>query len=185
MHVQSRASRFMADPAAGVRILASRARRALTAYWMNAATSPLVPTSFRVFTYRIAGAQLARGSRIFPGVLVRSHRLTLGRSVTINYNCVLDNWAHITVGDMVGVGVGVQLLTSSHRMDDPSVRAGESIYGPITIGDGAWLGSGVIVLPGVTIGHGAVVAAGSVVTRDVDADTLVGGVPARFIRNLG
>ncbi|MDY7540915.1 DapH/DapD/GlmU-related protein [Cryobacterium sp. 5B3] len=64
------------------------------------------------------------------------------------------------------------------------MRAAESISSKIVIGDGAWIGAGTIVLPGVAIGKGAVVAAGSTVTHDVLPNTLVAGVPARLVRQL-
>jgi maltose O-acetyltransferase len=65
-----------------------------------------------------------------------------------------------------------------------SRRAGDLKAEPVTIGDGAWIGARATILPGVTIGGGAVVAAGSVVTRDLPANVLAGGVPARVIREL-
>jgi maltose O-acetyltransferase len=77
------------------------------------------------------------------------------------------------------------LYTSSHSIGDASFRCGkELITAPIVIGAGAWVALNCTILPGVTIGPGAVVAAGSVVTEDVAPNTMVGGVPAKFIKNL-
>jgi acetyltransferase-like isoleucine patch superfamily enzyme len=75
-------------------------------------------------------------------------------------------------------------LTVDHEIGPSEHRCTNPVMAPIAIGDGAWLASRVLVLPGVTVGKGAVVAAGAVVTRDVAPDTLVAGVPARFVRNL-
>jgi maltose O-acetyltransferase len=102
----------------------------------------------------------------------------------LNYRCVIDNWVEVVIGDYAGVGVGVQIITSSHVSTDPGCRAGPMIYGPVSIGKGAWIGSGAVVLQGVTVGDGAIVAAGSVVVSDVPANMLYGGTPARLIRKL-
>jgi maltose O-acetyltransferase len=79
----------------------------------------------------------------------------------------------------------VQLLTADHPLDAATRISGLESGRPISIGDGAWLGGGVIVCPGVTIGERTVVGAGAVVTRDLPADVLATGVPARVVRVLG
>ena len=78
--------------------------------------------------------------------------------------------------------VWVELYTSDHDPDDPYFSRRDA---PITIHDNVWIGSSAIILKGVTVGEGAVVAAGSVVTRDVKAFTIVGGNPAKLIRERG
>lgn len=147
-------------------------------------SSHLVHFRLRTILLRIAGVQINFRSQVRPQVVIRSRLLKVGRRSTINYNCVIDNRAPVSIGDNVGVGVAVLFITSSHDMSDPRVRAGKGQVSPIVIGDGAWIGSGVTILAGVTVGEGAVVAAGAVVTADVPAHTLVGGVPARVIRAL-
>jgi acetyltransferase-like isoleucine patch superfamily enzyme len=82
------------------------------------------------------------------------------------------------------VGARVLFLTSGHEIGPSERRAGPVHSSPITVEDGCWIGAGSILLPGVTIGRGSIVAAGSVVTKDVAPDTLVGGIPARPIREL-
>lgn len=95
-----------------------------------------------------------------------------------------DIGAPIRIGDRVRIGHDVSLLTVDHEFGTEEMRSGERKYGPIEIGDGAWLASRVVVLPGVRIGAGAIVAAGSVVTKDVPDNALVVGVPARVVRDL-
>ena len=88
----------------------------------------------------------------------------------------------IYIGDDVLIGHNACLLTLNHAKE-PENRA-DMYPAPIHIGDQAWLGSNVTVLPGVTIGEGAIVAAGAVVTKDVAPNTIVGGIPAKFIKNV-
>jgi acetyltransferase-like isoleucine patch superfamily enzyme len=81
------------------------------------------------------------------------------------------------------IGPNVSLITSSHPIE-PSRRRDEVIAKPIVIGKSAWIAANVTIIGGVTVGENAVVAAGSVVTKDVPADTLVAGNPARVIRSI-
>ena len=90
----------------------------------------------------------------------------------------------VTIGSGVSVGHHVLLITTDHAIGPPEFRAGLAQPQPITIGDGAWIAAGATILPGVRVGAGAVVAAGALVTRDVAANTLVGGVPAKELRAL-
>jgi acetyltransferase-like isoleucine patch superfamily enzyme len=110
--------------------------------------------------------------------------LTIGRGCFINHGCVFDAAGPIVIGDEVNLGQGVLITSGSHVIGAPDRRAGQMTPEPVYIGDGAWLSSRSVILPGVTVGDGAIVAAGAVVTRSVEPNTLVGGVPARLIRHL-
>lgn len=110
--------------------------------------------------------------------------LYLGAGAFVNFGLVALDVAPIRIGADVLLGPNVQLLTATHPLDAAARRAKLEAAKPITIGDNAWLGGGVIVLPGVTIGQDAVVGAGSVVTRDVASNTVVVGNPARVVRKL-
>jgi acetyltransferase-like isoleucine patch superfamily enzyme len=109
--------------------------------------------------------------------------LTLGKDVFINSGCRFQDTGGITIGNGSLIGHGSTLTTLNHSID-PDRRA-DMIPSPVTIGRKAWLGAGVTIVPGVTIGDGAIVGAGSVVTKDVPANTIVGGVPAKLIRATG
>jgi maltose O-acetyltransferase len=111
-------------------------------------------------------------------------RLDIGTYTLISGALHCDLAAPIRIGDRVRIGHDVSLLTVDHEIGPAEMRCGTRSFGAIEIGDGAWLASRVVVLPGVRIGAGAIVAAGSVVTRDVAPNTLVAGVPARKIRDL-
>nr|BFE77129.1 hypothetical protein GCM10020092_104300 [Actinoplanes digitatis] len=92
--------------------------------------------------------------------------------------------ATVTIGDDVNIGPNVQLLTPTHPVEAGPRRDKWEAALPITIGDNVWLGGGVIVLPGVTIGENTVVGAGSVVTRDLPANVVAVGNPARVVRKV-
>jgi len=109
---------------------------------------------------------------------------SLGDRFYANTGCIFLDSAPVTIGDRVLFGPAVQLLTATHPVEAALRAQGLEYAEPISIGDDVWLGGGAIVLPGVTIGDRAVVGAGSVVTRDVPADVVVAGNPARVIRPL-
>ncbi|MGA8255465.1 MAG: sugar O-acetyltransferase [Nocardioides sp.] len=110
--------------------------------------------------------------------------LHLGDRVFVNYGLTALDVAPITIGDDVQIGPHVQLLTPTHPLEADLRRAKWEAAEPITIGANVWLGGGVIVCPGVTIGDNTVVGAGSVVTKDLPADVVAVGNPARVIREL-
>jgi acetyltransferase-like isoleucine patch superfamily enzyme len=109
--------------------------------------------------------------------------IRVGRDVFINQNCTLCDIGGITIGDEVFIGPRVSLITSGHPVD-PAFRRSHIVAGPIAIERGVCLCTGATVLHGVTVGRDSVVAAGAVVTRDVPAGVLVGGVPARVLRSV-
>ena len=109
---------------------------------------------------------------------------SIGESTYISGPLHVDVGAPVRIGNRVQFGHHVVLLTVEHEIGPSESRCGALVAAPISIGDGVWLGSCVTVLPGVSIGHGAIVATGAVVCRDVAPNTLVGGVPARLIREL-
>jgi acetyltransferase-like isoleucine patch superfamily enzyme len=108
--------------------------------------------------------------------------ITIGKRVFINHACSLLDMGGITIEDDVLIGPKVNLVTENHPLDPADRRA--LICKPIVIKRNAWIGAAATILPGVTIGENSVVAAGAVVSKDVAANTVVGGIPAKFIRSL-
>jgi len=111
-------------------------------------------------------------------------QITVGAGTFVNYNLTALDVAPITIGSHVQIGPNVQLLTPTHPLDPALRREKLEAAESIVIGDNVWLGGGVIVLPGVTIGENSVIGAGAVVTRDVPANVVAVGNPARVIRRL-
>jgi maltose O-acetyltransferase len=112
------------------------------------------------------------------------YRTTIGARVFVNFNLVCLDVAPVTIGDDVLIGPNVQLLTPTHPVEPGPRRDKWEAAQPITIGDNVWLGGGVTVCPGVTIGENTVVGAGSVVTRDLPANVVAVGNPARVLRHI-
>ncbi|MFK3982968.1 sugar O-acetyltransferase [Micromonospora sp. NPDC050397] len=112
------------------------------------------------------------------------YHISIGAGTFVNYGAVLLDVAPITIGADVQIGPNVQLLTPTHPTEPEPRRAKWEAAKPITIGDNVWLGAGAIVLAGVTIGENTVVGAGAVVTRDLPANVVALGNPARPTRHL-
>jgi maltose O-acetyltransferase len=112
------------------------------------------------------------------------YQIRVGARVFANFGLAALDVAAITIGDDVQIGPSVQLLTPTHPVEADRRRAKWEAARPITIGDNVWLGGGVIVLAGVEVGANTVVGAGSVVTRDLPADVVATGSPARVTRSV-
>ena len=110
--------------------------------------------------------------------------VSIGSRCFANYGLVALDVCAITIGDDVQIGPNVQLLTPTHPVEPGPRRDKWEAGAPITIGDNVWLGGGAIVLAGVSIGDNTIVGAGAVVTRDLPANVVAVGNPARVIRAL-
>ncbi len=152
-------------------------------YW-RVPGSILMPRPLRRRWLAWFGVDVHRSVSLAPRIRLMGPRLSIGARSFINYDVFIDTADAVSIGADVEIGMRVMLITSTHEFGSTSHRAGASASAPIRIGDGTWIGAGAIVLPGVTIGNGSVVASGSVVTSDVEANSLVGGVPARVLRRL-
>lgn len=145
----------------------------------------IVGRSARVALLRRAGAELSAGVTMGGGTFISCpSRLVMGPESYMGRRCYLDLEAQLVIGRNVAVGHGVTFITTKHEMGPPELRCGAFSSEAITVGDGAWVGANVTVLPGVSIGSGAVIAAGAIVAADVAPNTLVGGMRARAIRAL-
>jgi acetyltransferase-like isoleucine patch superfamily enzyme len=109
--------------------------------------------------------------------------IRVGRNVFVNQNCTFYDLGGLDIADDVMIGPNVSIITSGHPIA-PSQRRDGVIANPIVIERNVWIAAGATIIGGVTIGENSVVAAGSVVTKDVPANTLVGGNPARVIRSI-
>jgi maltose O-acetyltransferase len=137
---------------------------------------------FRLWWYRsMLGMKIGpRTSFHWRAAFYQPDGITIGTHTIIGNDCFLDGRRGIEIGDNVNIGGHVQIFTLEHDPDSPSF----AVQGDrVVIGDRAYVATRSTILPGVTIGEGAVVAAGAVVTKDVAPFTIVGGVPARFLRD--
>jgi acetyltransferase-like isoleucine patch superfamily enzyme len=118
----------------------------------------------------------------------RTPVLSIGDGTRIAGSCVISAAVDITLGSCVLLARNVYIADHGHAFHDPSrpiLDQGIRDLSPVHVGDGAWLGQNVVVMPGVTIGAGAVIGANAVVTSDVPAHTIAVGVPARVLRAIG
>jgi len=147
---------------------------------MFASTLPDDPFSSRLRAYIYRGLSLCFGDApaIKGGCRINGFGLRIGNRVFINRSCYFDLSAPIHLGDNVVVGHHTTFVTADHDDGEPERRAGPVKPRSIVVENGAWIGCGCIILPGVTIGRGSIVAAGSLVRKDVPPNTKVAGVPA-------
>lgn len=141
------------------------------------------PEELREIMGRLIGKQVDRSFRMFPPFYTDfGKNITIGKDVFINSGCHFQDQGGIEIGDGALIGHNVVLATINHDLNPKENR--KNHYAAIKIGAHVWIGSNATILPGVTIGDYAVVAAGAVVTRDVPAMTVVGGVPARVLKTI-
>lgn len=135
----------------------------------------------RVSTLRAWGAQIHPTATIYHGFQVRAAQLLrIGARTIIGDGAILDARAGLSIGSDVNFSTGVQVWTAQHAWDSDDFAYQKA---PVSIGDRAWLGPGVVVLPGTTIGEGVVLAAGAVAKGDLAPYGLYAGVPAKRLRN--
>lgn len=137
----------------------------------------------RRFFYRISGIKIGKGSAIHMGARFYSPwGIKIGNDSIIGEQVTLDGRDKLIIGDHVDIATGVMIYNAQHDIDDPTFKA---VKAPVKIEDYVFIGPRSIILQGVTIGRGAVVAAGAVVNKDVDPFAVVGGVPAKHLRERG
>lgn len=169
-----------------VAALEARIHRAYPVHW-SGAEGVVEGAGARIHPTCKFFASEGRTIRVGERVLIRKGAEVVG-PVDIGDGCSFNRdvyiRANVTFGRNCNVGAFVRFITDSHEISGPSRRAGDWSFPDIIVGDGTFIGATSVVLGGVTIGPGCVIAAGSVVTKDVPAHTMVGGVPAKQIKPL-
>jgi maltose O-acetyltransferase len=143
----------------------------------------------RTAIYRLAGIRIGPRTSVFGRLTITGpgpvhERLYIGADCIINAPLFLDLSAEIRIGDRVSIGHHTVFVTAHHDIGPPEFRAGVNTGRAIVVEEGCWIAARSTILPGVTVGQSSVVASGAVVARSVAGNSLVGGVPARLIRNL-
>lgn len=139
------------------------------------------PAQVRQIISDIIGKPIDESFTLFPPFTTDfGANTTFGKGVFINSGCRFQDQGGLTVGDFTLIGHNVVIATVNHSTKPSENRM--NVYAPVRLGNHVWIGSNAVILPGVTVGDWAVVAAGAVVTRDVPAYAVVGGVPAKVIK---
>lgn len=130
--------------------------------------------------------QIATNCAIFSRESPAAGVLKIGSNTHIGDNTIIDVADNVSIGEAVAIGPNCVIYSHDHQYESDAEAAwkGPLITHPVVIERGAWIGSGVTILPGVTIGQRAVVAAGSVVTKNIEANSLYAGIPAKKIKDI-
>lgn len=141
------------------------------------------PDEVRGLLSELFGYKVPQTLRVFPPFYTDfGKNITVGEGVFVNACCHFQDHGGVTIGNGCQIGHNVIFATLDHELAPE--RRKKTYPAPIVLGRNVWVGSNTTILQGVTIGDNAVVAAGAVVTKDVAANTMVGGVPARFIKRI-
>lgn len=150
--------------------------------WMLFQIASLPSCHIRKWVYRLLGAELDSKTVFHFGTEIRCpYLLSIGKGTIIGDHAILDARCGLTMGKNVNISSNVSIYTLQHDHRNPYFKCTDSVKGRVKISDRAWIGSNVIILPGVTIGEGAVCCAGCVVTKDVEPFTVVAGIPAKKV----
>jgi len=149
--------------------------------WMLHEVAFIPSHHLRRFIYKTLGVKMGKNNVFYFGTELRSlASIQMGDGNQIGDNALLDGRRGLVMGNNINLSSNVSIWTLQHDHRDPNFACRPE-GGKVTIGDRAWLGCNVIVLPGVTIGEGAVCCAGCVVTKDVKPYTVVAGIPAKKV----
>lgn len=141
------------------------------------------PQELRTLLSRLTGTPIDDSVGLFPPIYSDyGKNLHIGKNVFINMGCKFQDQGGIFIGDGTLIGHNCVMATINH--DPDPARRGSMSFKPIHIGKNVWIGANATITPGVTIGDGAIIAAGAVVTKNVAPLTIVGGVPAKYIRTI-
>lgn len=148
--------------------------------------SIIIPNSIRTTILKWGGVKLGQNVSIAPRFKVNGNNLIIGDNSWIGYDCYIScQEAVVSIGSNVGIASNVRFVTDSHRIGVCEKRCGTNYSNSIQVEDGCWIGTGVIILPGVKIHKGCVIGAGSIVTKNCDADSLYAGNPAIKKKSYG
>ena len=129
----------------------------------------------------------AKGKKVWIGKTFNcdnGKNIFIGNNFTGNYNLTILDIREVWIGDNVMIGPNTLITTVNHPLTPMGRRKHLGIAKPVRIGNNVWIGGNVTILPGITIGNNVVVAAGAVVTKDIPDNSLVGGIPAKLIKEL-
>ncbi|MGE8379646.1 MAG: sugar O-acetyltransferase [Sphingobacterium sp.] len=167
------------DPDAYRLLEASFATKSLLVQMNNSAD----PREIRDLLSQITGSTIDQSTTVFTPIYINYGKNTsIGKNVFINFDGVFLDLGGIIIEDNVLIAPKVSLVTEGHPIE-PENRQSLTVA-PIHIKKNAWIGANATILPGVTVGENAIVAAGAVVGKDVPDNTIVGGVPAKIIKNV-
>jgi maltose O-acetyltransferase len=167
----------------GFTSLTDDARQALR--WLlrgQPATSTLLPSPVRRALLRLGGVQLGAAIWGLARCNFESEHVSLGPGCSINAECWFEGHGRIVIGHNCMFGSQVMILTSNHEIGPDGEVARHATFAEVHIGDRCWIGTRVMIMPGVTIGEGTIIGAGALVTKDCEPGALYVGVPARRVR---